>query len=104
MDVSPLVKYVLTHMSVKTNVCTFQKPAVGYTPPSRTVPDYNLIFVTRGHVVWVIAGVEYPLQPGGLVIVPPAVEHSAYSRTRRITLISTHVEATLPGGQDVFEL
>jgi AraC-like DNA-binding protein len=85
-------------------VCSFQKHEVGYTLPSRTVPDYNLIFVTRGCVVWVIAGIEYPLPPGGLVIVPPAVEHSAYSRTRRITLISTHVEATLPGGQDVFEL
>lgn len=112
MDLSPhsaqspsaLVNYVLTHMSVKTNVCSFQKHENGYTLPSRTVPDYNLIFVTRGRVVWVIAGVEYPLTPGGLVIVPPTVEHHAYSYTKRVTLVSTHVEAMLPGGQDVFQL
>src|SRR5262249_13702521 len=106
MDLSPppLVNYVLTHMSVKTNVCSFQKHERGYVLPSRTVPDYNLIFVTRGRVVWVVAGVQYPLVDGGLVIVPPAVEHHAFCNTQRITLVSTHVEATLPGGQDVFQL
>jgi AraC-like DNA-binding protein len=104
MDIPPLVNYVLTHMSVKTNVCSFQKHEKGYTLPSRTVPDYNLIFVTRGRVSWVIAGVEYPLTPGGLLIVPPDVEHHAFCHTQRITLVSTHVEAALPGGQDVFEL
>ena len=53
----PLVNYVLAHMSVKTNVCTFQKHECGYKLPSRTVTDYNLIFVTRGRVAWVVAGV-----------------------------------------------
>src|SRR5262249_52391538 len=99
-----LVTYVLRHMTVKTNLCSFQKHEHGYTLPSRTVPDYNFIFVTRGRLVWVVDGVDCPLGPGDLVIVPPDVEHHAYCRTRRITLISTHVLATLPGGQDVFEL
>ena len=106
MDTSPqlLLNYVLRHMDVKTNVCTFQKHEHGYLLPSRTVPDYNFIFVTRGRVVWVVDGADCPLGPGDLVIVPPDVEHHAYSRTRRVTLVSTHVEASLPGGQDVFEL
>ena len=91
-------------MIVKTNVCSFQKHEHGYTLPQRTVPDYNFIFVTRGKVVWVIDNEECPLAPGSLVIVPPATTHHAYCQTQRVTLISTHVECSLPGGQDVFEL
>jgi len=99
-----LIGYVLKHMAVRTNLCSLQTHEHRYSLQRRTVHDYNFIFVTRGCVVWVVDGVEYPLHPGGLVIVPPGIEHHAYSRTRRITLVSTHVECTLPGGQDVFEL
>ena len=106
MDPTPqaLVRYVLQHLTVKTNVCSFQKHETGYLLQSRMVPDYNFIHVTRGRVVWVIEGRNYPLAPCDLVIVPPHVEHRAYSLTRRITLNSIHVEVTLPGGQDVFAL
>ena len=91
-------------MTVSTHVCSFQKHDHGYTLPRRTVPDYNYIFVTRGTVVWVVEGQEFPLGAGDLVIVPPEIEHHAYSLKRRITLISIHVTATLPGGQDAFAL
>lgn len=105
---SPLVDYVLRHMRVKTNVCTRQRWEHGYTLEPRTVTDYNLIYVTRGRVVWVIEGVDHVLTPGKLVLVPPHVPHRGYSKTRRVTLGSIHVEATLPGavsgGQDVFAL
>jgi AraC-like DNA-binding protein len=99
-----LVNYFLRQMIVRTNVCSYQKHEHGYTLPSRIVHDYNFIFVTRGKVVWVVAGEKFPLGPGDLVIVPPDVEHHAYSLKRRITLVSIHMLATLPGGQDVFEL
>jgi AraC-like DNA-binding protein len=98
------VNYVLRHMAVKTHVCTLQVHEHGYVLPRRTVPDYNLIHVTRGKVVWVVDGVDHPLTPGSLVIVPPGVWHHADRSTQRITLQSVHVTATLPGGQDVFEL
>lgn len=98
----PLLQFALRHMLVKTNICSRQKVEQGYLLPPRTVPDYNLIFVTRGKVVWVIDGAEHPLEPGGLVIVPPEVNHHAYSDTRKVTLESIHVEVTLPGGQDLF--
>ncbi|MGH7145377.1 MAG: helix-turn-helix domain-containing protein [Planctomycetota bacterium] len=103
-DLQPLVQFALRHMIVKTNVCSRQKMEHGYLLQNRTVPDWNLIFVTRGQVVWVIAGVEQDLAPGDLVLVPPAVEHHAFSRTQRVTLESLHVEVTLPGGRDLFEL
>ena len=99
-----LVNYFLRQMIVRTNVCSFQKHEHGYTLQSRMVQDYNFIFVTRGKVVWVIGGEDFPLGPGDLIIVPPDVEHHAYSLNSRITLLSVHMLATLPGGQDVFEL
>jgi AraC-like DNA-binding protein len=100
----PLLQFALRQMVVKTNICSRQKMEHGYMMQSRTVPDYNLIFVTRGKVVWVIEGVDHPLETGGLVIVPPAVEHHAYSTTQKVTLESVHIEVTLPGGQDLFLL
>jgi AraC-like DNA-binding protein len=100
----PLLHYVLQHMSVKTNVCTRQKFETGYVLGKRTVPDYNFIYVIRGEVDWVIDRRPWRLKPGHLVIVPPSVEHYAQNSTRKITLGSTHVEAHLPGGQDVFSL
>jgi len=101
---SPFVHYVLRQMSVKTNFCSRQRHEHGYTLPHRTVTDYNLIYVTRGRVVWVIDGKSWPMQVGGLVIVPPNIEHHAFCQTQRITLDSVHVEVSLPGGQDVLGL
>ncbi len=98
----PFVEFVLRNAQIKTNVCSRQKHEHGYTLAPRTVPDYNLIFVRRGKVVWVIGGKEFVLGPGDLVLVPPSVPHEGYSQARRITLGSIHVEVTLPGGQDVF--
>lgn len=99
-----ILYYVLRQMSVTTQLCTLQKHEHGYALERRTVPDYNFIYVTRGRVVWVIDSVEYPLEPGQLVIVPPDVWHSAYCQTQRVTLGSLHVLCELPGGQDVFQL
>lgn len=91
-------------MRVTTQVCSRQRSENGYTLLLRTVPDYNYIFVTRGRVVWVVDGIEHMLNPGDLIVVPPGVPHRAYSCTKRVTLGSIHVLATLPGGQDVFEI
>lgn len=102
--VSPLVDFVLHHLQVKTNVCSRQKHEIGYTLVPRTVPDYNLIYVTRGTAVWILNSVEHVLRDGDLIVVPPHLHHHGFARTRRITIGSLHVEATLPGGQDVFAL
>jgi AraC family transcriptional regulator, arabinose operon regulatory protein len=99
-----LINYVLRHMTVTTNVCSRQQHDHGYTMALRTIPDHNFIYVTKGKVFWVISGKDYPLTPGELVIVPPGVEHHAYSVTQRMSLVSIHVHARLPGGQDVFEM
>jgi len=96
--------FVLRHAQVKTNVCSRQSSEQGYVLEPRTVPDYNLIFVTRGRVTWVLEEKPIPLRPGDLLFVRPGVRHRAHSQTRRITLSSIHVEATLPGGRDVFGL
>lgn len=103
-DAAPLLHFVLRQAKVKTNVCTRQIFSTGYELPRRTVHDYNLIYITKGKVTWVIDQTPYPLSPGDLVIVPPGVQHHAFSQTRKIDLSSLHLEVTLPGGQDVFSL
>jgi AraC-like DNA-binding protein len=103
-DIPPFVKFAIHNLHVKTNVCSCQQSDSGYRLIPRTVPDYNLIFVTRGRVVWVLDGREYPLTNGDLVVVPPDLPHHAHSLTSRITLYSIHVEASLPGGRDVFAM
>ena len=100
----PLINYVLQHMSVKTNLCTRQKFEDGYRCALRTVSDYNLIYIIRGHVVWEIGGTQWDMHPGDMVIVPPAVLHHGFSKTQKMTLASVHAEVRLPGGQDVFPL
>ena len=103
-DHGSLVQFVLRHLQIKIGTCSRQKHEDGYSLPKRTVPDYNLIFVTRGRPVWVMADEPIPLEPGRLLIVPPDVWHHAYCRTRRVTIGSIHLEASLPGGQDAFDL
>ena len=99
-----LLDYVLRTMQVTTQLCSRQRHERDYACEYRTVPDYNFIYVIRGHAVWVVAGIEYELPPEHLIIVPPGVWHHGYCRTQAITLGSLHVLATLPGGQDVFAL
>jgi AraC-like DNA-binding protein/mannose-6-phosphate isomerase-like protein (cupin superfamily) len=99
-----LVDFVLQQMRVTTNVCSLQRHERGYRLQHRTVPDYNLLYVTRGRVEWIIDGAATPLGPQDLLIVRPGEPHPARSRTRRVTLTSIHVEPTLPGGGDAFDL
>lgn len=99
-----LVDYVLRQMRVKVGVCTRQKWETGYTLASRVLRDYNYIYVTRGRVVWEIAGNAITMKPGTLVLVCPGLRHRGYALTKQLTFVSVHVEATLPGGQDVFTL
>ena len=101
---SAIVNYVLHQIHVKTNVCSLQKVETGYVLNRRRVLDYNFIFVTRGRVIWQVDGCDYPLGNGDIIRVPPNVMHQAWSLTKRVTLASFHVEARLPGGQDVFAL
>jgi AraC-like DNA-binding protein len=98
------LNFVLGQMRVKTNVCSRQRVERGFRLEPRTVPDYNFIWIERGRAVWIIEEKPHELVPGDLVIVPPGVPHRAHSTTRRMTLGSIHVQLTLPGGQDVFEV
>jgi AraC family transcriptional regulator of arabinose operon len=99
-----LLQFVLSRVRVTSYVCSHLKSKNGYLLLPRTVPDYNLIFVRGGRVVWAIEDVEHEMSAGDLVFVPPGVPHRAFSRTKRVNLGSIHLTATLPGGQDVFEL
>lgn len=101
---SSWVRFVLDNVRVKTNLCSRQHWEHGYQLLPRTVPDYNFIYVTRGRVVWEIGGHPHRLQPGDLVLVPPRIPHRGWSETQRMTLVSVHVDALLPGGQDAFRL
>ena len=100
-----LVDFVLRNAQVKTNVCSFQESQNdGYRLSQRTLPDYNFIYAMRDGLVWVVDNQPLDLSAGSLVTVRPAVGHHAYSHTKQTKFGSIHVEVTLPGGQDVFEL
>lgn len=99
-----LVEYIARHGQVQSLNGSLQKHEHGYTMDSRKIDDYNLIFVTRGRVVWDIDHVPYTLGPQDMVMVPPGPHHHAYSLTQRVTLLSIHLRVTLPGGVDVLQL
>lgn len=98
-----LVSFVLANVRIRTNVCTRQTGESGYRLLPRVVPDYNLIFVTRGAVTWHIAGEAHPMTPGEAVLVPPGVRHEARGSAAH-SFGSVHWELTLPGGQDALQL
>ncbi|MAX24568.1 MAG: hypothetical protein CMJ19_08690 [Phycisphaeraceae bacterium] len=99
-----LVDYITQQAQVRTIGGSMQRHEQGYTMEKRVVPDYNLLFVTRGRAVWEIEGQRHELTPQSLLLVPPGPKHHAYSLTKRLTLLSIHMVATLPGGINVFEL
>ena len=99
-----LVDFAIRHLHVQASHGTLQNLTRGYELQPRTIQTYNFIFAIRGEPVWVIGGREYPLAPGTLCIVPPGVLHQGFSRTRKLTLVSLHLWARLPGGKDLFDL
>lgn len=99
-----LVSFALHRSRIAPGVCSLQRHQDGYRMARRTLPDDNLIYVTRGRAVWVLGETPVELGPGVLLLVRPGVPHHAYSPTRRLTLLSLHGEARLPGGRAVFDL
>ena len=99
-----LLNRVLSSMHVTTLLCSRQKHERGYRMERRVIRDWNFIYVIRGRPVWIIEDVEYPLEPQELILVPPGIPHHATCRTQTVTLGSLHVLATMPNGQDVFQL
>ena len=99
-----LLDHLLSQARIDTFVCSLQKHENGYTLAPRIIDDYNFIFLRRGRVVWIIDTESLEMKPGDLVLVPPGITHRAFAHTAEVTLGSVHVRATLPDGQDLFEL
>jgi quercetin dioxygenase-like cupin family protein len=101
---SAFLNFVLQRTRVKTNVCSRQKTEQGYKLQRRTVPDYNFIWIDRGRAVWVVEETPHELSVGDLIIVPPGVEHYAYSTTRRMTMSSPRCRVASPYSSCLFPL
>lgn len=99
-----LVQYIARHAHVHCFSGSMQKHEHGYTMEPRVIGDYNLLFVTRGRVVWEIENEPVTLEPQSLLMVRPGPRHHAYSLTKRVTLLSIHMAVKLPGGVDVLDL
>lgn len=99
-----LLHFVLRQARLKTHGGSRQTVTQGYELLRRTLPHYNIIHILRGHVTWVLDKTPCPLVAGQMVFVPPNTPHHAGDSSRRMDLISIHIEMTLPGGQDVFTL
>lgn len=99
-----LVNYIARHAQVESFNGSLQKHECGYEMASRVIGDYNLLFITRGRVVWVVNDEPITLTPQSLLMVSPGLKHHAYSLTKRMTLLSIHMSVTLPGRVDVLAL
>lgn len=99
-----LVDYIARHAQVQSYNGSLQKHEHGYEMASRVIGDYNLLYVTRGRVVWVVNNEPIELVPQSLLMVPPGPRHHAYALTKRVTILSIHLNVTLPGRVDVLEL
>lgn len=100
----PLLQFVLGHAQVTTHFFSRQEWESGYAMAWRTLSDYNYIFVRRGHVVWTVEDEDCPLGPGDLAVIPPGKWHGARGCGDPLLLGSLHVDVTMPGGTDVFQL
>lgn len=100
-----LIDFVLGHMSVAwTNGSRQQCEDASFACKRRVLGVDNLIFVTRGTVGWTLGDTTHELNAGCLLLSPAGVPHRGESRSLQITLLSMHLSATLPGGQDALSL
>lgn len=99
----PLLDLALNHAQITTNLCSKQEWN-SYLLPGRTCPDYNYIFVRRGRVVWTVRDEACVLEAGDFAVIPPATWHHASSHGKPVLLGSIHVDVTMPGGTDLFQL
>ncbi|MFW6060760.1 MAG: AraC family transcriptional regulator [Phycisphaeraceae bacterium] len=101
---APLVEFARRHVRVHLRATTRQVCTRGYTLERRMLDQHNLIFIARGRAEWVLDQQPVPLNAGEFVLVPPHVWHHGRGLTKRLTLLSLHIVAMLPGGRDLFEL
>ncbi|MCW5548061.1 MAG: helix-turn-helix domain-containing protein [Opitutaceae bacterium] len=48
----------------------------GLLIPRRIILDHELVLILQGHGTWTVDGVEHPLAPHDLLLIPPFVPHS----------------------------
>jgi AraC-like DNA-binding protein len=99
-----LVDFVATNAVITTYPGSRQAQDDDYRLAPRILSHYDCIFIRRGQMIWTIGGQAVPAGPMDLLLLPPSVRHSARSTRTPMLFTSIHFQATLPGGQDVFEL
>lgn len=96
--------YALRHTAVQTLWGSAARYSDGYTLERRTCADDNFIYLAEGGATWTLGDQHWPLHRGDLLLVPEGVPHHAVGDTPHLDLISLHLHATLPGGNDVFPM
>jgi AraC-like DNA-binding protein len=97
-----LIEFLLQQAQVHYLNGSLQHCEQGYTMRRRVLRQHNLIYLIRGRAQWVVEDQPIDLEPDCWTLVPPGRWHHAQGQTRRITLMSYHFNATLPGGRDLF--
>lgn len=72
----------------------------------RTATSYHLVaeelyFVISGRAVAVLDGVDYPLQPGDFLRLPPGVRHQFVTGPEELVMLDIHTPGSRPD-RDVF--
>ena len=95
---------MLQEAEVRYHRGSLQQLETGYELARRVLPQDNLIYFLRGRADWVWDRTPVRLEPDRWTLVPRGTPHEAHGLTQRITLMSYHVEMTLPGGRDVLRM
>ena len=81
----------------------FRKTGPGWQIPERTIPNHELVFVTRGRGWIVLAGREQPVGEGDLIYFRPGRLHSLRTNSEDpMEFYGIHI--SLPEGMDALDL
>lgn len=98
-----ILDFVLGHAKVTTAHCGREAWAP-YVRPGSTLSNHNYIFVRGGQLVCTVREETCVLAPGDLAVIPSATWHRASSHGEPVLMGSVHVDVTMPGGTNVFDL
>lgn len=99
-----LLEFMIQQADIRYIYGSLQQHEHGYRMRKRTLQNYNLTYVVRGRARWVYDGESIELGADECIWVPPGVPHYGESVTQRITLMSYHLTAHLPGGGDLLDM
>ena len=102
-DLSAERRVFMKKVMAPVEYAVFRKTGPGWQIPERTIPNHELVFVTRGRGWIVLAGREQPVGEGDLIYFRPGRLHSLRTNSEDpMEFYGIHI--SLPEGMDALDL